>query len=66
MSKIGKAPIKIQDNNQVEITKKTIKITGPKGVLECNLNDKVDVKFDSEAKEIILQPKKEGREFFAI
>ncbi len=66
MSKIGKAPIKIQDNNQVELTKDIIKITGPKGTLECPLNDKVQVKFDSETKEIILQPKKEGREFFAI
>jgi len=66
MSKIGKAPIKIPENNQVEIDKNVIKITGPKGTLLCDLNDKVEVKFDNEKKEIILQPKKEGREFFAI
>lgn len=66
MSKIGKAPIKLQENNQAEIEKNTIKITGPKGTLICQLNDKIEVKIDNEKKEITLQPKKEGREFFAI
>ncbi len=68
MSKIGKQPIKILDDVKVEFNKETnlLTITGKKGTLNHTLNKEVDITINEDQKEIILKPRKTGREFFAI
>jgi len=68
MSKIGKQPIKILDDVKVDFdqSKKLFTITGKKGTLTHRVNDAVLVEIKEDTKEIILKPRKTGREFFAI
>ncbi len=68
MSKIGKQPIKILDDVKVEFDDKQslLTFTGKKGTLTHKLNNVVELILDDEKKEIVLKPRKTGREFFAI
>lgn len=68
MSKIGKQPIKILDDVKVDFdqSKKLFTITGKKGTLTHRVNDAVVVEIKEDTKEIVLKPRKTGREFFAI
>jgi ribosomal protein L6P/L9E len=68
MSKIGKQPIKILDDVKVEFdeSKKLLTITGKKGTLTHTVSNDVLIEIKQEDKEIVLNPRKEGREFFAI
>lgn len=68
MSKIGKQPIKILDGVKVEFNnnESLLTFTGPKGTLTHHLNKVVELTIDDEKKEIVLKPRKTGREFFAI
>ncbi len=43
MSKIGKLPIKYENNAQVLLERNNLKVTGPKGTLELNLPGEVKV-----------------------
>lgn len=68
MSKIGKQPIKILDDVKVEFdeSKKLLTFTGQKGTLTHTISNDVLIEIKQDDKEIILKPRKEGREFFAI
>ncbi|MFA5230608.1 MAG: hypothetical protein WC422_04510 [Candidatus Paceibacterota bacterium] len=68
MSKIGKQPIKILDDVKVEFDEKQslLTFTGKKGTLTHKLNNVVELTINGEEKEIVLKPRKTGREFFAI
>ncbi|MDD3155912.1 MAG: 50S ribosomal protein L6 [Candidatus Pacebacteria bacterium] len=68
MSKIGKQPIKILDDVKVEFdeSKRLLTITGQKGTLTHTVSNDVVIEIKQEDKEIVLTPRKEGREFFAI
>ncbi len=46
MSKIGKLPIKYEDNAQVLLEKNTLKVTGPKGTLELELPSEVKINIE--------------------
>jgi len=54
MSKIGKQPIDLPDNVQVEMGRKKIKVVGPKGSLELVLPDKITVRVDG--KQALVEP----------
>ncbi|MFA5092048.1 MAG: hypothetical protein WC483_05825 [Candidatus Paceibacterota bacterium] len=68
MSKIGKQPIKILDGVKVEFNTKEslLTFTGQKGTLTHHLNNAIEIVINDEKKEIVLKPRKTGREFFAI
>lgn len=68
MSKIGKQPIKILDDVKIEFdeSKRLLTITGQKGTLTHTVSNDVVIEIKQEDKEIVLTPRKEGREFFAI
>ena len=46
MSRIGQNPIKLKENVQVNFENKFIKLKGPKGLLEMEISNSVDVKID--------------------
>ncbi|MCK5832255.1 50S ribosomal protein L6 [bacterium] len=49
MSRIGKKPIKFPSSVKVEINGKHVKVNGPKGVLEQDISERLDIElFDSE------------------
>lgn len=58
MSRIGKLPIQIGEKVKVEIVKSTVKVAGPKGNLEYNFPEEVEVKLDGAT--ITVQPKAES------
>jgi large subunit ribosomal protein L6 len=46
MSRLGKKPIDIPNGVKVDIKDRDVKVTGPKGTLECTVPDAVTVKVD--------------------
>lgn len=68
MSKIGKQPIKILDDVKVDFdqNKNLLTVTGKKGTLTHTLNKDVLLEMNEDKKEIVLKPRKTGREYFAI
>lgn len=64
MSKIGKTPIDIPDNVNVEIKENIISVKGPKGVLTFEFHPKIGVKIVD--KKIIVERKSEEKFFKAL
>ncbi|BCX14547.1 MAG: 50S ribosomal protein L6 [Patescibacteria group bacterium] len=58
MSKIGKQPIELPEGVTVELGRKKIKVSGPKGTLEKILPDKLQVVLDD--KKIIIKKVSDG------
>ncbi len=54
MSRIGKQPVSVPDNVQVKIAKRQISVSGPKGNLNFEHHPQVTVKFDPEAKVLLV------------
>ena len=54
MSRIGKKPVAVPQGVTVTIEERTVKVKGPKGELQCQLVELVDVKLDGE--EVVLSP----------
>ena len=46
MSRIGQSPVNVQENVEVNIENKLLKFKGPKGLLEMEISDSVDVKIN--------------------
>ena len=46
MSRVGQSPIKINDNVDVSLNEKNLKIIGPKGSLEMIVNNDINIKID--------------------
>ena len=43
MSRIGQSPVNLQDNVEAILEKKLLKIRGPKGFLEMEVSNSVDL-----------------------
>lgn len=54
MSRVGKQPVPVLDNVQAKITKRLVSITGPKGTLDFEHHPQVTVKFDKDAKVLVV------------
>ncbi len=54
MSRIGKKPVAVPQGVTVTIEERTVKVKGPKGELQCQLVELVDVKLDGQ--EVVLSP----------
>ncbi len=59
MSKIGKKPIQIPENVNVEIKGQSVKVSGPKGELNRNVLPVISVK--QEKQELVLKPIAENK-----
>ena len=44
MSRIGQSPVNFQENVEVNIENKLLSLKGPKGLLEMEVSDSVEVK----------------------
>lgn len=67
MSRIGKKPIDIPAGVTVELKGKNIKVTGSKGTLEMETLEGIDIKVDTEAKQVIVDnPKPDLRKMKAL
>ena len=64
MSRIGKKPIIIPQNVEVEISDQSVKIKGPKGELSQEIPEQILVK--EENNKIIVSPKRKSKRTFAI
>ena len=47
MSRVGQSPIKINDNVDVSLNEKKLKIKGPKGSLEMIVNSDINIKIEN-------------------
>lgn len=47
MSRVGKKPIPIPDKTKVEINGSHVKVTGPKGTLERDINPEIEAKIEN-------------------
>jgi large subunit ribosomal protein L6 len=55
MSRIGKKPIDIPGGVKVELQGRTIKISGPQGQLQMDVNPRITAKVDEAGKKILLE-----------
>ena len=55
MSRIGQSPVNVQENVEVNIENKLLKFRGPKGLLEMEISNSVDIKIND--KNIIVENK---------
>lgn len=63
MSRVGKKPITIPDGVKIEQSGRTFKATGPKGTLQMEIHPFVDIKVDTDAKQVdLVNPEPENRE----
>ena len=60
MSRIGKKAIEISAGVKIEQTASKIKVTGPRGSLEMDVIAGIDVKVDTDAKQIVVSNPNEG------
>lgn len=61
MSRIGKKPIEIPAGVKVDINGRLVKVEGPKGRLEREFNDQVEVKLEAEVMQVTPLDEKSGR-----
>jgi len=64
LSRIGKQPINIPDNVEVEIRENLVKVKGPKGELTLHIEPELNVK--TENKQIIVFPVRETKKTSAL
>ena len=64
MSRIGKKPIKIPDDVEVEIKERMVRIKGPKG--EISKEIPLDIAIELKDKEILLSPKRKTKKSGAL
>lgn len=61
MSRIGKKPVPVPDKVKVSVDGTHVVVEGPKGKLETKFREEVEIKFDEEAKEVVVStPKSDG------
>ncbi len=61
MSRIGKKPIAVPDQVKVAIDGQGVKIDGPKGKLELQCRPEVNVRFDEDARQILVTTDRSDR-----
>ena len=62
MSRIGKKPIDIPGGVTVELKGDTVKVSGPKGKLDLKRRSEIEVKVDSDSKQVVItNPKPDDR-----
>lgn len=61
MSRIGKKPIEIPAGVKVDINGRLVKVEGPKGRLEREVNDQVEVKLEAQEMQVSPLDEKTGR-----
>ncbi len=67
MSRIGKKPIAIPAGVKIEQKGSHLKVSGPQGSLELDCHQGIDVKVDSDAKQVVVSnPQADKREFKAL
>ena len=67
MSRIGKKLIEIPAGVTVEVKGDMVKVSGPKGKLDMNSSSVIEVKVDTDAKQVaVLNPKPEDRNLKAM
>lgn len=64
MSRIGKKPIAVPEGVDIEIGKKEVKAKGPKGELEVDIPEEIEVK--KEGEEITVSEKKKSKKSKAL
>lgn len=64
MSRIGKQPIKLPEKVTLEVSGQTVKVSGPKGILERELARGLKVKIDKNV--VVVSPKKTDRKHKAL
>jgi large subunit ribosomal protein L6 len=60
MSRIGKLPIKLPEGVTAKLTGGRVYVTGPKGELEMQLNEKADVKIDGQSIKVTVSDENYG------
>ncbi len=60
MSRIGKLPIKVLDGVQIEIKGRNVKVTGPKGVLEREFSEKVNLNIEDGVLNVTVKNEADG------
>ena len=55
MSRIGKKPVEVPSGVTVEVSGKTVKVSGPKGKLEMDCHPYITVKVDSDSKSVVVE-----------
>ena len=61
MSRIGKKPVPVLDGVKVQLDGRTIKVEGPNGKLEWQHRPEVTVRYDDEAKQIVVERDSDDR-----
>jgi large subunit ribosomal protein L6 len=61
MSRIGNKPVPVLDGVKVQLDGRTIKVEGPNGKLEWQHRPEVTVRYDDEAKQIVVERDGDGR-----
>lgn len=61
MSRIGKKPLPVPDGIKVQIENRTITVEGPKGKLDWTHRPEVEVRYDEDAKQIVVTRRNEER-----
>ncbi len=64
MSRIGKQPIKLPEGVTLEVSGQTVKVSGPKGILERELARGLEVKINKDL--VVVSPKKTDRKHKAL
>jgi len=66
MSRIGKKPVAILDGVKIAVIGRKLLVEGPKGKLEWEHHEAVEVKVEGDAKQVIISRKSEERESRAL
>ena len=54
MSRIGRQPIPVPDNVKIQLDGTTIQVEGPKGKLSFTFREEMNVRYDTDAKQILV------------
>ena len=61
MSRIGNKPIVVPDGIKIQVQDQTISVEGPKGKLDWTFRPEVEVKFDPDAKRVVVSRRNDER-----
>lgn len=62
MSRIGKKPVAVPGGVQVSLDNRTITVQGPLGRLQWQFRPEVEVRYDEQAKQIVVTRNNDGRQ----
>ena len=61
MSRIGQKPVKLLDGVKVDINDRVVTLEGPLGKLQCTFQPEISIRYDDEAKEILVARNSDAR-----